>query len=92
VSEAAAALRIEGPVTLATYTRLRAALDAHLAAGGRVVDWSASTAVDSSALSLILHGQRQGAALEHRAVPAALDALAALYGVGELLAGRVCRS
>ncbi|MGE0484450.1 MAG: lipid asymmetry maintenance protein MlaB [Gammaproteobacteria bacterium] len=81
-------LRIEGPVTLVTYTRLRAALDAHLAAGGRVIDWSGSAAVDSSALSLILHGQRQGGALEHRALPPALDALAALYGVGELLAGR----
>ena len=87
MSDGAAPLRLEGPVTLATYTRLRAALDAHLAAGGRVVDWAGVGVIDSSALSLLLHVRRSGAAgrVEQRNLRGALDALATLYGVSELL-------
>lgn len=80
-------LSLAGPATFVTYTRLRTQLDAHLDAGGGVVDWSAVGAVDSSALSLLLHARRRHAALEHRALPRALDALAALYGVGDLVGG-----
>lgn len=83
-------LLLEGPVTLEHHLDLRAASVAWLASARPEVDWSAVTAVDSSALSLMLHWQRArpaGAApLTHRNLPAALLALADLYGVQDLLA------
>ena len=49
-----ARLLLDGPVTLATHTALRAEAAALLGAGEWRIDWSGVEAVDSSALSLIL--------------------------------------
>lgn len=82
-------LELSGAVTLATHGGLRDRLGAALAAGDVVVDWRAVTDIDSSALSLIFHGRRRAAStghsVAHEQLPQALDALAELYGVGDLL-------
>ena len=82
-------LLLDGPVTLATHTALREQAETLLGSDAIRVDWSAVEAVDSSALSLILHWQRAAAARGQRAVqdnlPAGVLALAELYGVREFL-------
>lgn len=82
-------LLLEGAVTLDEHLALRAASGPWLATERPEADWSAVTAVDSSALSLMLHWQRArpaGAApVAHRNLPADLLALADLYGVQDLL-------
>lgn len=68
---------------------LLAAGAAAIAQGDCEFDLSAVTAVDSTAVALLLDWQRQaqarGAALVLRGVPAALTSLAKLYGVDGLL-------
>jgi len=78
-----------------TFQNAQAALDqgcAALAAGETVFDLGGVQSADSSALALMLAWQRraqaQGHSLNFVNVPANVDALAKLYGVGELL-GRV---
>jgi phospholipid transport system transporter-binding protein len=86
-------LVVDGPVTLETVPALTQALGEHLAGGSTVVDFGGVTEVDSSAVALLLEWRRQA---EQRNVglrlanpPAALQNLARLYGVLELLpAGR----
>ncbi len=80
------ALHIEGPVTLQTVPELLAGAAPHLAAGVRRIDFSAATEVDSSAVALALEWRRQardGLVLEN--LPAAMQNLARLYGVSDLL-------
>ena len=87
----AATCTLDGPVTLATHTALRARIADFVAAGAGTVDWAAVDELDSRALSLIFHARRlaraAGCAVHHANLPAALDALAELYGVRELLQG-----
>jgi phospholipid transport system transporter-binding protein len=81
---------LEGPVTLDTVPALAPALDPLLAAGAAaVIDLGKVTDVDSSAVALVLEWRRQA---ENRKVklrlanpPSALENLARLYGVLELL-------
>jgi phospholipid transport system transporter-binding protein len=82
-------LIVDGPVTLETVPALAQALGEHMAAGDSVVDFASVTAIDSSAVALLLEWRRQA---EQRKVtlrlanpPAALQNLARLYGVLELL-------
>ncbi len=83
-------LVLDGPVTLATHVALRNAAAALLGEDHLNVDWRAVEAVDSSALSLILHWRRHaadnGRAFTHSNLPSGLAALAELYGVSELIA------
>lgn len=82
-------LLLDGEVTLANHVVLREASAPWLAERDLEVDWSAVTTVDSSALSLILHWERElglhGRRLVHRQLPPGLVALADLYGVKDLL-------
>lgn len=83
-------LMLDGAVTVATHRALRDALSAQLDSEDLHLDWSAVTAVDSSALSLILHCRREAAVrghhLDHDQLPPGLKALAALYGVSDMIA------
>ena len=80
---------LEGPITLDSVPALAQALDAHLAAGAAVVDFGNVTEVDSAAVALLLEWQRQAErrklSLRLANPPAALQNLAKLYGVLELL-------
>lgn len=91
MSTEAAICALDGPVTLATHTALRTRIAEFVAAGAGTIDWAAVDELDSSALSLILHARRlagdTGRPVRHANLPAALDALAELYGVRELLDG-----
>ncbi len=82
-------LRLEGPVTLHTVPDLLAEATGHLANGVRRVDFSAVTEVDSAAVALALELQRQvrtaNGALALENLPQAMQNLAHLYGVSELL-------
>jgi len=82
-------LVVEGPVTLDTVPELATELEGHLGQGDAVVDFGGVTDVDSSAVALVLEWRRQA---ERRSVslrlantPEALQNLAKLYGVLELL-------
>ena len=90
MSDAFASLTLSGAVTIATHTAERQRVSEALATGDVTVDWSAVDEVDSSALSLIFHMQRVAAAsrrqVRHEQLPRALDALADLYGVADLIA------
>ena len=79
--------RFEGPLTLATVARWRERAQAALAAGVRHFDFSATTAADSAALSLIFELMRAAGnrPLRISALPTGLHSLAELYGVLELL-------
>jgi len=81
-------LRVEGPVTLQTVPSLLAEAAGHIASVRRV-DFSAATEVDSSAVALALEWQRQalaaGGGLTLENLPQAMQNLASLYGVSELL-------
>ena len=83
---------VEGPVTLDTVPALAPALEEHLAAGDATVDLGKVTEVDSSAVALVLEWRRlaesRKLALRLENAPAALQNLAKLYGVLELLPGR----
>ena len=81
-------LRLSGPITLATAAGLGAAADQYLN-GEVVVDLSAVTEVDSSALSLLFEwqraAQRRQCKLSFCNLPASLASLAELYGVTDLI-------
>jgi len=87
----AATCTLAGPATLATHTALRARIADFIAAGAGTIDWAGVDELDSSALSLIFHARRlahaAGCVVHHDNLPAALDSLAELYGVRELLRG-----
>jgi phospholipid transport system transporter-binding protein len=82
-------LRIDGALTLATVPALAAAARDHLRQGARVIDLHGVTEVDSSAVALALEWLRQagesGSALRFTNLPVAMQNLAKLYGVSELL-------
>jgi phospholipid transport system transporter-binding protein len=83
------ALILDGPVTLQTVPELVAAAEEHFRDGAQVVDFSGVTEVDSSAVALALEWQRQAASnkrtLRLQSLPAAMQNLARLYGVSEIL-------
>jgi phospholipid transport system transporter-binding protein len=80
---------VEGALTLATVAELAGSVQGHLAQGARVVDFRGVTDVDSSAVALALEWLRQAAqgksALRFVNLPVAMQNLAKLYGVSELL-------
>ena len=82
-------LVLEGALTLHTVPKLAGAVGEHLRQGARVVDFRAVTEVDSAAVALALEWLRQ--AEENRTglrfvnLPDAMQNLAKLYGVSELL-------
>ena len=82
-------LVLEGALTLATVSALAGAVQEHLRQGARIVDFRGVTEVDSAAVALALEWLRQ-AAQNNREVrlanlPVAMQNLAKLYGVSELL-------
>jgi len=84
-------LRISGALTIANAATLCASGKQHFGNGNLVVDLSAVTDVDSSALSLLFEwrreAQRRGHGIAFRNLPASLQSLAALYGVADLVTG-----
>jgi phospholipid transport system transporter-binding protein len=82
-------LILEGAVTLDTVAALAVAVEEHLRQGARVVDFASVTEVDSAAIALALEWLRQAeenkTALRFSNLPAAMQNLAKLYGVSELL-------
>ena len=82
-------LLIDGALTLATVPGLAGAVRDHLRQGVRVIDFRGVTEVDSSAVALALEWLRQaaegGSALRLANLPSAMQNLAKLYGVSELL-------
>ena len=84
------ALYLEGALTLATVSGLAKAVQDQLRQGARVVDFRGVTEVDSAAVALALEwrreaGQGEGKTLKYVNLPAAMQNLAKLYGVSELL-------
>ena len=83
------ALIVDGPLTLQTVPELVGAAEEHIREGVQVVDFSGVTEVDSSAVALALEWQRQAAIHERtlrlQKLPAAMQNLARLYGVSEIL-------
>ena len=84
------AILLEGPLTLATVASFAEAMRDHLRQGARVVDFKGVTEVDSSAIALALEWLRQvgedaPGAPKFANLPAAMQNLAKLYGVSELL-------
>jgi phospholipid transport system transporter-binding protein len=81
----------EGDMTLDQANRLLAEGVAVVASGSGEFDFKDVQRVDSAALSLMLAWQRRAGAsskpLSFRNVPENLRALAALYGIGDLLLG-----
>ena len=86
-------LFLEGAVTLETVPGLIGVVDEHLRQGASVVDFSGVKEVDSAAVALALEWLRQadqaGAGLRLANLPAAMQNLAKLYGVSELLQSAV---
>ncbi len=82
-------IRVDGPITVANVRAMLEAGDP-LLPGARVVDLSAVSEVDSSAISLLLEWQRRaqraGGSLRFENLPANMQSLARLYGVSELIA------
>jgi len=82
-------LVLEGAVTLDTVAVLVDAVDEHLRQGVRVVDFREVTEVDSAAVALALEWLRRAeeskTALRLANLPEAMQNLAKLYGVSELL-------
>ena len=80
---------VEGALTLATVPALAGAVREHLQQGARLVDFKGVSEVDSSAVALALEWLRQAAesksGLRLVNLPAAMQNLAKLYGVSELL-------
>lgn len=80
------------PALTLTFNNAQTVLDAGLRAiadGQTQIDLGDLTAVDSSAVATLLAWQRaarkSGKALTFKSLPANLQSLVALYGVGELL-------
>ena len=82
-------MKVEGGMTIETVPALVGAISDHLAHGAKHIDLTGVTEVDSSAVALLLEWQRQatacGVSLTWRGIPPALQNLADLYGVQELL-------
>lgn len=82
-------LFLEGALTLGTVSGLAGAVRDQLRQGARVVDFRGVSEVDSSAVALALEWLRQAAesktGLRFANLPVAMQNLAKLYGVSELL-------
>jgi phospholipid transport system transporter-binding protein len=82
-------LRFDGPVTIATVSALLQQVRALLVAGVTVLDFEGVTEVDSAAVALALEclreGRRRELALSLANLPEAMQHLAELYAVSELL-------
>jgi phospholipid transport system transporter-binding protein len=82
-------LFLEGALTLGTVSGLAGAVQDHLRQGARVVDFRGVSEVDSSAVALALEWLRQAeesnTGLQFANLPVAMQNLAKLYGVSELL-------
>jgi len=82
-------LLFEGAVTIGTVSALLAQCRALLAPGVAVLDFNAVTEVDSAAVALALEcmreARRRKLALSLANLPAAMQHLAELYAVSELL-------
>ena len=82
-------LIVDGPVTLESVPALAQEIDTHLGSGAAVLDLAGVTEIDSSAVALVLEWRRQAerrnVALRLANAPEALQNLAKLYGVLELL-------
>jgi phospholipid transport system transporter-binding protein len=82
-------LILEGAVTLDTVPGLIGAAEEHLRQGVRVVDFRNVTEVDSAAVALAIEWLRKASesetGLRLANLPAAMQNLAKLYGVSELL-------
>ncbi len=82
-------LLFDGPVTIATVSALLAQSRALLVPGVAVLDFKGVTEVDSAAVALALEclreGRRRELALSLANLPEAMQHLAELYAVSELL-------
>jgi len=82
-------LLVDGPVTIGTVTALLAQSRALLAPGVAVLDFQGVTEVDSAAVALALEclreARRRKLALSLANLPEAMQHLAELYAVSELL-------
>ncbi|TAK66721.1 MAG: STAS domain-containing protein [Betaproteobacteria bacterium] len=82
-------LLFDGPVTIATVSALLAQARALLAPGASVLDFRGVTEVDSAAVALALEclreARRRKLALSLANLPEAMQNLAELYAVSELL-------
>jgi phospholipid transport system transporter-binding protein len=82
-------LLIEGPLTLQTAAALLDPAEEYFKAGVHTIDLSGVPEVDSAAVALALEWQRRagrhGVALRLQNLPEAMQNLASLYGVSELL-------
>lgn len=82
-------LLLQGPVTIATVSALLAQARALLAQGVAVLDFEGVTEVDSAAVALALEclreARRRGLTLSLANLPEAMQNLAELYAVSELL-------
>jgi len=79
-------LKVSGPMNIDSAAALLSQSEG-LLADVQVVDLSAVTEVDSAAVSLLLEWRRQAktATLRFANLPEALNSLAALYGVTDLI-------
>ena len=82
-------LLLEGALTLGTVHEVNGTVQDHLRQGVRIVDFRGITELDSAAVALALEWLRRAAeskvALRFVNLPAAMQNLAKLYGVSELL-------
>ncbi len=82
-------LLVQGPVTIATVSALLAQVRTLLAPGVAVLDFAGVTEVDSAAVALALEclreARRRKLALSLANLPEAMQHLAELYAVSELL-------
>lgn len=82
-------LKVAGPMVISAAAQLREAGETALLGGASVVDLSAVTEADSSAVAVLLAWTRvageRGQALSVVGVPNGIRSLANLYGVAELL-------
>jgi phospholipid transport system transporter-binding protein len=83
-------LALSGPITIETYRAVRDAAAPYVGKADIVIDWSAVSEVDSSAIALLLAWQRDSArlkaAVQSTEVPQSLIALADLYSLTDLIA------
>ncbi len=89
ITEEGGRLLLQGPVTIATVSALLAQARTLLAPGVAVLDFAGVTEVDSAAVALALEclreARRRKLALTLANLPEAMQHLAELYAVSELL-------
>jgi phospholipid transport system transporter-binding protein len=82
-------LIVDGAVTVDTVPAMVDEAEPHLGEGVRTIDFAGVTQADSSAVALVLEwlrrAQQRNVAVRLANLPAAMQNLAKLYGVDELL-------